>query len=67
MLCRSVERGEAARDEILAELPDAAVRVHRCDVSDLATLPDVAADLRREVPGCAPWCTTPGCCRPSAR
>ena len=50
MLCRSVERGEAARDEILAELPDAGLRVHPCDVSDLAALPDVAADLRREVP-----------------
>ena len=66
MLCRSVERGDAARDDP-REPPDAAVRVHRCDVSDLATLPDVAADLRRECPGCAPWCTTPGCCRPSAR
>lgn len=50
MLCRDVGRGEAARSEILAAVPGAALRVHRCDVSDLATLPDVAAGLRAEVP-----------------
>ena len=50
MLCRSVERGEEARRDILAEVPGAALHVDRCDVSDLAALPEVAADLRREVP-----------------
>lgn len=50
MLCRSVERGEAARREILAEVPGAALHVDRCDVSDLASLSQVAADLRRQVP-----------------
>jgi dehydrogenase/reductase SDR family member 12 len=50
MLCRNVERGEAARQEILAELPDAALHVDRCDVSDLGSLPAFAEALTREVP-----------------
>ncbi len=50
MLCRSVERGNAAREEILAAVPDAVLHVDRCDVSDLASLPDVARALAREVP-----------------
>src|SRR5512144_2943771 len=32
MLCRDVEKGDAAREEILAELPDASLHVDRCDV-----------------------------------
>jgi dehydrogenase/reductase SDR family member 12 len=50
MLCRSVERGEAAREEILAEVPGAVLHVDRCDVSDLASLPGVAERLSAEVP-----------------
>ena len=50
MLCRSVEKGEAARQEILREVPGAVLRVHECDISDLASLPAVAADLLEEVP-----------------
>lgn len=50
MLCRDVARGESARAEILDAVPGAALRVLRCDVSDLATLPGVAAELRAEVP-----------------
>jgi len=50
MLCRDVGRGEAARAEILREVPGAVLHVDRCDVSDLGSLPQVAADLRREVP-----------------
>lgn len=50
MLCRSVERGIAARDEIAAEVPGCVLHVDRCDVSDLASLPDFAARLTREVP-----------------
>lgn len=50
MLCRSVERGEQARSEILRELPGATLHVDRCDVSDLASLPEVAAALRADVP-----------------
>lgn len=50
MLCRDVEKGDAAREEILAELPDASLHVDRCDVSDLASLPEVAGALARDVP-----------------
>ena len=50
MLCRDVGRGEAAREEILREVPDAVLTVDRCDLSDLGSLPRVAADLSREVP-----------------
>jgi len=50
MLCRNVDRGKAARDEILREVPGAALHVDRCDVSDLGSLTDFAADLSREVP-----------------
>lgn len=50
MLCRDLGRGEAARAEILAEVPGAVLHVHRCDVSDLATLPGVADELRAAVP-----------------
>lgn len=50
LLCRNVERGEQARREILAQVPGAAVLVERCDVSDLAGLPDVARRLERRTP-----------------
>ncbi len=50
MLCRSVERGAQARAEILRELPDADLHVDRCDVSDLASLPEVADALRAVTP-----------------
>lgn len=50
MLCRDVEKGEAARAEILAEVPGAALHVDRCDVSDLASLPSIAHELAAEVP-----------------
>lgn len=50
MLCRSVERGQEARDEILREVPGAVLHVDRCDVSDLASLPGVAEGLCHTVP-----------------
>ena len=50
MLCRSVARGEGAREEILREVPGATLHVDECDVSDLGSLPQVAADLSREAP-----------------
>lgn len=50
MLCRSVERGQEARDEILRQVPGAVLHVDRCDVSDLASLPEVADGLRRAAP-----------------
>ena len=50
MLCRSVERGEAARADVLAAVPHARVNVLRCDVSDLASLDAVARVLTERVP-----------------
>ena len=39
-----------SREEILREVPGAALHVDRCDVSDLGSLEGFAADLSREVP-----------------
>jgi NAD(P)-dependent dehydrogenase (short-subunit alcohol dehydrogenase family) len=50
MLCRSVERGEAAAEEIRSAVPGAALHVDRCDVSDLRSLPAVAAEIRAAAP-----------------
>lgn len=50
MLCRSAERAERARAEVLARVPDAALVVHVCDVSDLRSLPGFAQDLTSRVP-----------------
>ncbi|HLN78285.1 MAG TPA: SDR family NAD(P)-dependent oxidoreductase, partial [Nocardioidaceae bacterium] len=50
MLCRSVEKGEAAREEILAVLPDAVIHVDRCDLSDLTGVAEVGRSLAAEVP-----------------
>ncbi len=50
LLCRDVDKGAAARREILAEVPGAALVVRECDVSDLAALPGVARELAADVP-----------------
>ncbi len=50
MLCRDVERGEAARAEILESVPGATVRVDHCDVSDLSAVAQVGADLAEQLP-----------------
>ncbi|MGH3372942.1 MAG: SDR family NAD(P)-dependent oxidoreductase, partial [Nocardioidaceae bacterium] len=50
MLCRSQTRAEAARQDILASVPGANVRVLTCDVSDLSSIPDVAERLIERVP-----------------
>ena len=50
MLCRNVDRGRAARDDILREVPGAALHVDQCDVGDLGSLADLAEKLSREVP-----------------
>jgi NAD(P)-dependent dehydrogenase (short-subunit alcohol dehydrogenase family) len=50
MLCRDVGRGEAARDEILAEVPGAALTVDECDLGDLAGARAAGRLLRGEVP-----------------
>lgn len=50
MLCRDVARGEAARDDVLAAVPGARLHVLRCDVSDLASLTEVARELTERAP-----------------
>jgi NAD(P)-dependent dehydrogenase (short-subunit alcohol dehydrogenase family) len=50
MLCRSTDKGQAARAEILDEVPGAVLHVDACDVSDLGALRDLGARLRAEVP-----------------
>lgn len=50
LLCRNVERGAAAREEILDRVSGAAVHVHACDVSDLAALPATARSLAGKAP-----------------
>ncbi|WP_112242543.1 SDR family oxidoreductase [Kribbella monticola] len=42
---RTVAKGEAARDEILAAYPDAALEVRRIDLADLASVEEFAAGL----------------------
>ncbi|MEU1426209.1 SDR family NAD(P)-dependent oxidoreductase [Nocardia sp. NPDC005746] len=49
LVVRDRERGVAAAAEITAAVPGAAVGVTCCDVSDLAAVRDVAADLARQV------------------
>lgn len=50
MLCRSVDRGAAARDEILREVPGAVLHVDECDLSSLEAVREVGAELARQVP-----------------
>jgi dehydrogenase/reductase SDR family member 12 len=50
MLCRSVERGRAARTDILDAVPGAALHVDPCDMSDPESIRAVAKTLREEVP-----------------
>jgi NAD(P)-dependent dehydrogenase (short-subunit alcohol dehydrogenase family) len=50
MLCRDVDRGNAARREILLEVPDAILHVDRCDLSDLGAVREAGAELARKVP-----------------
>lgn len=50
MLCRSTERGEQARLEILAAVPGADIVVDECDLSDAASVRAAAAHLRDELP-----------------
>lgn len=47
---RDRDRGARARDEIVAALPDADVRVEVCDMSDLAGVRAFAADLAGRLP-----------------
>ena len=45
MTVRNRERGEQARREVLAEMPEANLRVEMCDVSNLGAVRSFAADL----------------------
>lgn len=50
MVVRDEGRGESARGEILAEQPDADVRVARCDLSSLADVRRYAGEVRDREP-----------------
>jgi NAD(P)-dependent dehydrogenase (short-subunit alcohol dehydrogenase family) len=45
MVCRTRERGEAARDRILGELPEADLRVEPCELDSLRQVRDLARRL----------------------
>lgn len=45
MTVRDVERGRAARAQILSDVPAADIAIERCDVSDCADVREFAADL----------------------
>ena len=47
MLCRSSERGEAARERVVQRSANADVHVVRCDHADLESVRAAAADLQR--------------------
>ncbi len=48
MAVRSLEKGEAARAEILRDAPGAALEVRRVDLADLATVRELAAGLEAD-------------------
>ena len=50
LLCRDTSRGDAARAEILAQCPGAAVVVDECDLSSLKSVTATASRLRNELP-----------------
>ncbi len=50
MLCRDVERGEAARSEVVRAQPTASLTVHECDVSDPDSVQLAATRLLTDVP-----------------
>jgi NAD(P)-dependent dehydrogenase (short-subunit alcohol dehydrogenase family) len=47
MLCRDTEAGTAARDEMLATIPSAAIHVVHCDLSSLASVREAARSVLR--------------------
>ncbi|OLZ42155.1 short-chain dehydrogenase [Natrinema saccharevitans] len=49
MACRSAERGADAADGIREEIPGADLRVEACDLGDLASVRDFAAQLEAEI------------------
>jgi NAD(P)-dependent dehydrogenase (short-subunit alcohol dehydrogenase family) len=50
MLCRDVRAGHAVRDDIIGEIPGAAVYVVHCDLASLASVRNGAAAVRRDHP-----------------
>jgi retinol dehydrogenase 12 len=50
MLCRDVRAGWIVRDEILREVPGAAICVVHCDLASLASVRDAAAAVRADCP-----------------
>jgi NAD(P)-dependent dehydrogenase (short-subunit alcohol dehydrogenase family) len=51
MLCRNPQRAAVMRAEIIAEIPDARIRIVSCDLASLSSVRAAADVVRREVPG----------------
>ena len=49
MLCRSMQRGQAALDEIKAAVPSAELHLKQCDFASMASIRACAADLKSEL------------------
>lgn len=60
MACRSVERGENAREEIREDLPSASLSVHECDLGDLDSVRAFAEEFRQTYPSLHVLCNNAG-------
>ena len=60
MACRSVARGNRARDEIDANLPEADLEVRACDLADLSSVASFAEGVRADHDGLHVLCNNAG-------
>ena len=67
LVVRDLAKGRDAVAEIRGEVPGAELVLHRCDVSDLASVRPSRPRCGGRSSGSTCSCTTPGPCRPSGR
>ena len=60
MACRSTDRGNDAKEEILEELPDADLNVRKCDLADLDSIRAFAEHLHDDVDAVDVLCNNAG-------
>jgi len=60
MACRSTDRGTEAKQEILADDPDADLHVGECDLADLDSIRAFVEELREDVDGIDVLCNNAG-------
>ena len=60
MACRSTDRGNDAKEEILEELPDADLHVRKCDLADLDSIRAFAERLHEDVDAVDVLCNNAG-------